>query len=140
MPSTVQPVLTCGNTFYIVLQMTIAGTSLYGKQCKTQGTYRMQVAQELYRHQPMEKSRLWLWNKSCVRCPTNMALGLWLPQESVLKVPFQSTVFHVVHIFFHSFANGYINTLQTRCFCTTINGPNSVVHMKTHTLHPQQSL
>jgi len=30
----------CGNTRYSVLQVTIAGTSLYGSKCKTQGTYK----------------------------------------------------------------------------------------------------
>ena len=74
------------------------------------------------------------------RCPSDMASGLELPQVRVLKVLCQSTVYHTVHIFFHNFANGYINTLQTHHFCTTISGPMSVIHMKAHTWHPQQSL
>jgi len=54
------------------------------------------------------------------RCLSNTASGLELPKVRVLKVLRQSTLFHIVHIFFHNFANGYINTLQTHCFGTTI--------------------
>ena len=50
------------------------------------------------------------------RCPSNMASGLELPQVRVLKVLCQSTVFHIVHIFSHNSANGYINTLQNMLF------------------------
>jgi hypothetical protein len=67
------------------------------------------------------------------RCPSNMASGLALPQVRVLKVLCQSTLFHIVHIFFHNFANGYMNTLQTHRFCTTISG--SVIYMKAHDIH-----
>ena len=67
------------------------------------------------------------------KCPSSMALELELPQVGVLKVLCQSTAFHILHICFHTFANGYKNTIQTHYFCTTISGPTNVIHMKAHT-------
>jgi hypothetical protein len=133
MPSTVQPVLICGNTLYCPANDNCK--NIFGKKAhiNASGPQTIQTPTN-------GKVMIAAVEQELCRCTSNVASELELPQVRAFKVLCQSTVFHIVHIFFHNFANGYINTLQTHCFCTTISGPMSVIHMKTHAWHPQKLL